>query len=1122
MIVWTKDALAELTPLRGECKPPKLDVDVAALQKAIAARMSVEGPKFEKGIKKKLGDVELAREVLAYCKQMKPDSPLDPRIQGAMLAMLRGWANDDHELVRKIVRHWIVAAGVVFTIRALHQFALRRVMHPKGKLSFDFEISSLELEPTGGWSLWGLRGHELRADLTRAIQASSDETYAEVVKTVGELRKKAPTSLRCDLSALVHTESAWAKEDIRALLAKKAHMELSTTTALFPALGRSKEAVQLLEAFRAIPVLLGTHVYDAVRALEDDAIAPLTEAMKAFEKDPPKANMGLAQARDLARALALFDDERAAAAFVPWVGDAKSLGPIAVEYMQRFPAHAVRTLAPRLLEKTKGAEPAQQLLARIARAHSAEVRAAAASLSESLRAAVEKLLGAGASETKKVAANETDVPALLRDPPWRRKDARPTLPVVEKLRAVAYEERVVFESEAERKSLVKPVWGVGSHKVDADKLRKQVSAFVEEGRRDSPSWSRPLIVWHSMSEAAGALALWNETPIWARRMLESSNFSEVACMLARFGVAAIPGAIASTNASMEPLAFAALMRCDSPRVAHTALRGAGRGAHRRAAVRWMEAHPVAAAIGLVPIALGPTTREKVDAANALRVHVDRKTLVEVTARFGDEASRALEAVLAFDPLFDCPKAAPKLSAYADPSTLPPVLLANGSALPEDARRNLLEMLQFTPLDPPYAGVAPVVAALDRASLDDILRVLVDAWVSSGASSASAWPLRAIAHAGSDAMARELAAKIRKWPREKGRPRALLGVDVLGAMGTDVALMHLFDLSKTAKNRHIEARATEVLVAAASARGLSGDALEDRLVPALELDPHGSTMLDFGARQFRVRVDEHLAPNVYEGDTRLPTLPRANKNDDVAKAKAASARFKTLKAELETLAKTQLWRLEHAMVARRTWDASEHRALLVDHPLVGRVARKLVWAVFDGDAIASTFRVAEDGTLASDQDKPVTLAPATRVGIPHPLLFDAAQKAQWSRVLGDYAIIQPFEQIARPTFAVDAVMRKKTSIDRFAKREIPYGVVFGRLESRGWRRGAMDEGSISTLEKDFGHASATLAFSPPLFAREKPPKEITIDEVTFNTPLGEVPAIAFSEAMLDLSVFDRST
>src|SRR6185369_14076367 len=163
-------------------------------------------------------------------------------------------------------------------------------------------------------------------------------------------------------------------------------------------------------------------------------------------------------------------------------------------------------------------------------------------------------------------------------------------------------------------------------------------------------------------------------------------------------------------------------------------------------------------------------------------------------------------------------------------------------------------------------------------------------------------------------------------------------------------------------------------------------------------------------------------------------------------------FKTLKSDLETLGKTQLWRFEHAMIRGRSWEALEHRALLVDHPLAGRIARKVLWAVVDRGRIASTFRVAEDGTLADDRDAPVTLPDDARIGIPHPLAIDDALKTRWSGIFADYAIIQPFEQLGRATFAPNATEAKKTSIDTFKARAIPYGVVFDRLESRGWRRG----------------------------------------------------------------------
>ena len=328
---------------------------------------------------------------------------------------------------------------------------------------------------------------ELRPVLSRAIHDASDADNAAVVKVDGELRAVARVgSVPCGATSLVarpHGARAWALSRTCARAAKKEHDDVVTTVDLFAALGRCSEARDLFGELVKNPFALAPRVYDAVRELEEDAIPPLAAAMQRYEKEPPKANMGLAQAREMARALALFDDPRVVAAFLPWVGDAKTLGPIATAYMQQFPASAVHALAPRLLEKTKGAEPAQQLLARLGRAHSSAVRDAAKALPKDQQAAVEKLVAGGESVASGQAAPLADLPEVLRDPPWRRKGARPTLPVLEKLEAPSYDERVVWKSDAER-TLAKepPFGGFGSHALGASQLREKIAALAAESR----------------------------------------------------------------------------------------------------------------------------------------------------------------------------------------------------------------------------------------------------------------------------------------------------------------------------------------------------------------------------------------------------------------------------------------------------------------------------------------------------------------------------------------------------------------------------------------------------------------------------------------------------------------
>src|SRR5260221_2470694 len=129
---WTKEALSFLTPKRGAAKPPQLRYDATKLFASVKAVMKTEAPKFVAGANEKdFGDPARALAVLAFYKGFGPDSPLDPDVQGAMIAMMRGWGDDARELVRDLTRHWMARAGLPFTLRALHAYALLRVMHPK-------------------------------------------------------------------------------------------------------------------------------------------------------------------------------------------------------------------------------------------------------------------------------------------------------------------------------------------------------------------------------------------------------------------------------------------------------------------------------------------------------------------------------------------------------------------------------------------------------------------------------------------------------------------------------------------------------------------------------------------------------------------------------------------------------------------------------------------------------------------------------------------------------------------------------------------------------------------------------------------------------------------------------
>jgi hypothetical protein len=558
---------------------------------------------------------------------------------------------------------------------------------------------------------------------------------------------------------------------------------------------------------------------------------------------------------------------------------------------------------------------------------------------------------------------------------------------------------------------------------------------------------------------------------------------------------------------------------------------------RAAADAWLTAFPALAAAGLIPAAVGKTSAARADAGRMLRLLARRghQALIQRAAElYGSEVTSVIGDVLSLDPLLDCPETPPKLGDLVSIEALPRPRLAAppGKALPLRAVEALCEMLVFTSEEFPYAGLEVVRRACEPVSLAELAWAIFSAWLAAGGSLKQPWPLHALAEIGGDVAARRLAPKIRAWPGERAAARAEAGVDVLARIGTDVALMHLALIAERTRFPDLKARARAKIAAVAAARGLSTQELADRLVPDLDLDPDGSKVLDYGARSFRVGFDEHLDPFVRDGSgTVLRSLPKPTKADDADKARAAQAAWRGLRDDVDAIAKVEIARMELAMSSRRRWSAETFRALLVEHPLLVHLVRRIVWATFgEGGAPTATFRVAEDRTLADPSDAPFDLDPGEAVGIPHPLELPDEILRVWGSVFADYAILQPFAQIGRETYAPTPEELEASVLRRARGSTVPTVKLFG-LEYRGYQREVMGAGMVYGYRKELpgGEYVALLSFTPgmhPLRVAETP--EQTLGDVALlkNSPvytrptLRELDPILFSELVRDVEMLRR--
>lgn len=564
----------------------------------------------------------------------------------------------------------------------------------------------------------------------------------------------------------------------------------------------------------------------------------------------------------------------------------------------------------------------------------------------------------------------------------------------------------------------------------------------------------------------------------------------------------------------DPEDLAALALVDDPRLVRGMASWLGSVRTRARARAWLAGHPEAAANVLVPMALGPDRKERGVAQRALELLPPAIVRAEADA-LGVRA--AIEETVTLDPLARLPAKLPTLG----PSVVVERLArprAGGVELGDEALANLVTMVLLSTPAEPYAGLALVRGELT--GLSAWAWEAFEAWLAVGAPAKEDWPLSALAAFGDDDVARRLAPLVRAWPGEFQSGRAAKGLDVLAAIGTDVALMHLHGIAEKVKYRALQERARALVDEIAARRGLGADELGDRLVPDLGLDADGSRTLDFGRRQFRIGFDEQLAPFVLDAaGKRLATFPKPTKSDDPERAAAAVATWRALKADAKTIAGAQIHRLERAMMESRRWPVAAFARDLVGHPLVGHLARQLVWT--DG---AVAFRVAEDRTFATVDDE--AYVPAGNVGIAHRLWLEDA--AAWQGVFADYELLSPFPQLDRETFMPTEEERDARISTRFVGTSIHPRSLFS-LEHRGWRRGHVEEGTWihdvhRTIRDPDGVWTAVLTFADeaalPVFGDEErvPLGPLLLEEE--DSTFGALSPVAFSELIRDIARLAR--
>lgn len=354
---------------------------------------------------------------------------------------------------------------------------------------------------------------------------------------------------------------------------------------------------------------------------------------------------------------------------------------------------------------------------------------------------------------------------------------------------------------------------------------------------------------------------------------------------------------------------------------------------------------------------------------------------------------------------------------------------------------------------------------------------------------------------------ELVDAIRLYMRDHYTRRAQIEAMLEAASVSDdpAVIQFVLSISRRYRTASVQQKARLLVDRIAERNRWTPEQLADRTIPSGGLDETGRMRFDYGARSFSVVLDDKLKPVLLnaEGKT-VAALPAARQSDDPESIKEGKQLFTTCKKEVKQVVDMQGARLYEAMCAGRQWPAAEWDEYVRRHPIVGRLAQRLVWMRLAADgSLLSLLRPSDDGSLIDAADDEVTLAPDDRIALAHASLLDEEQVGAWQAHLKDYKVTPLFAQLARRRPALadpDAELvddRLGWVSDTFTLR--------GAFNKLGYARAAAEDGGVFfEYTKDFSSVGlqVRIEFSGSALPEENMPAALkTLSFVRLGAPGG---------------------
>jgi hypothetical protein len=365
---------------------------------------------------------------------------------------------------------------------------------------------------------------------------------------------------------------------------------------------------------------------------------------------------------------------------------------------------------------------------------------------------------------------------------------------------------------------------------------------------------------------------------------------------------------------------------------------------------------------------------------------------------------------------------------------------------------------------------------------------------------------------------------------------------LGHKSTTAAVGELSRLKTRAKHASIQSQLGKALDIAAEKTGMSAEDLEEVAVPTCGLTGVGEYRRQLGDCVVMLQTSAKLKTEtswLRPDGKEQRSVPAPVKEEFAAEVKA----LKQMEKEVEKLLPAQRDRLEQLFLQERSWSWDEFRNRFLDHPLVGVVARRLIWRFTDGPHIGDG--IWRDGRIVDEQGRSLAwLGAGSRVTLWHPLNGGIEQIRAWREWLEAHEVCQPFKQAHREIYLLtDAERDTGIYSNRFGAHILKQHQFGALCHQKGWRyalQGDWDSANTPTVRLPRWDLRAEFLVKP---VQERPLEEraalrertdlvnmmtfryLATDQVRFYRldspvplPLTEVPPLVFSEIMRTVDLF----